>query len=110
MAQAYVKQQDIFYSQLTVRETLLMAARLRLPRGMSIEEKTEKVDELINHLGLAKVYTMWIGGVKGRRNLSSPFACNVLVKSGRSCISSTWGIHPTLDHLTGPHSGISLCE
>ena len=28
---AYVQQEDIFYTQMTVRETLLFAARLRLP-------------------------------------------------------------------------------
>lgn len=53
--QAYVRQQDVFYSQLTVRETLLMAARLRLPRSMPLEEKTQMVDDLINNLGLSKV-------------------------------------------------------
>jgi ABC-type multidrug transport system ATPase subunit len=35
--QAFVRQQDEFYSQLTVRETLLMAARLRLPDSMSLQ-------------------------------------------------------------------------
>lgn len=52
---AYVKQEDVFYSQLTVRETLLMAARLRLPRSMSLEDKTAMVDKLISKLGLSKV-------------------------------------------------------
>lgn len=52
---AYVKQEDVFYSQLTVRETLLMAARLRLPRSMSLEDKTAMVDELLSKLGLSKV-------------------------------------------------------
>lgn len=45
----------MFYSQLTVRETLLMAARLRLPRSMPLESKTVMVDELISKLGLSKV-------------------------------------------------------
>lgn len=45
----------MFYSQLTVRETLLMAARLRLPRSMPLAEKTQMVDDLINKLGLSKV-------------------------------------------------------
>lgn len=45
----------MFYSQLTVRETLLMAARLRLPRTMSLHDKIAMVDELINKLGLSKV-------------------------------------------------------
>lgn len=53
--QAYVKQEDVFYSQLTVRETLVMSARLRLPSSMSLDEKTAMVDELMNKLGLSKV-------------------------------------------------------
>lgn len=58
--QAYVKQDDVFYSQLTVRETLLMAARLRLPRDVPLEDKVVMVDELISKLGLSKV---WMSGV-----------------------------------------------
>lgn len=50
----------MFYSQLTVRETLLMAARLRLPRSMSLEDKTAMVDELISKFGLSKV-GFWVG-------------------------------------------------
>ncbi|CAM9357176.1 unnamed protein product [Scytosiphon promiscuus] len=64
--QAYVKQEDVFYSQLSVRETLLMAARLRLPRSMSLHEKTEMVDELINKLGLSKVADTIVGDEKTR--------------------------------------------
>lgn len=51
-----MKQEDAFYSQLTVRETLLMAARLRLPSSMSIGDKTDMVDGLISKLGLSKVW------------------------------------------------------
>eukprot|EP00752_Nemacystus_decipiens_P009766 g8722.t1 len=64
--QAYVKQEDVFYSQLTVRETLLMAARLRLPRSMSLEDKTAMVDELISKLGLSKVADTIVGDEKTR--------------------------------------------
>lgn len=32
-----------------------MAARLRLPRSMPLEEKMANVEELLNRLGLAKV-------------------------------------------------------
>ncbi|CAN0331964.1 unnamed protein product, partial [Hapterophycus canaliculatus] len=63
---AYVKQEDVFYSQLTVRETLLMAARLRLPQSMSLHEKTAMVDDLINKLGLSKVADTIVGDEKTR--------------------------------------------
>ncbi|CAM9887442.1 unnamed protein product [Ascophyllum nodosum] len=64
--QAYVKQDDVFYSQLTVRETLVMAARLRLPRDVPLDEKVAKVDELINKLGLSKVADTIVGDAKTR--------------------------------------------
>ncbi len=65
-----MKQEDVFYSQLTVRETLLMAARLRLPRSMPLDEKIDMVDELISKLGLSKVR----GGVGSAFNVSMPVA------------------------------------
>jgi ABC-type multidrug transport system ATPase subunit len=37
-------QEDIFYTQMTVRETLLFHARLRLPKGMPLKDKQLKVD------------------------------------------------------------------
>ena len=40
---------------LTVRENIYFSASLRLPSSMSREEKTEKVDKLIDELGLSKV-------------------------------------------------------
>ena len=39
---------------MTVRETLLFAARLRLPRSMSLAEKEARVDRILSQLGLAK--------------------------------------------------------
>ena len=35
--------EDIFYTQMTVRETLLFHAKLRLPKTMSTDEKHQKV-------------------------------------------------------------------
>ena len=46
---------DLFYAQMTVRETLLFAARLRLPRGVPLGEKEAIVDRLLDKLNLAKV-------------------------------------------------------
>jgi ATP-binding cassette subfamily G (WHITE) protein 2 len=40
---------------LTVRENIYFSASLRLPSSMSSEEKAQKVDKLIDELGLAKV-------------------------------------------------------
>ena len=59
--QAFVRQEDIFYTQMTVRETLMFAARLRLPAAMDLEEKTARVDALLQRLGLVKVADTLIG-------------------------------------------------
>lgn len=66
---AYVRQEDIFYTQMTVRETLLFAARLRLPASVSMSEKERRVDELIDKLALGKAANTIIGDAK-RRGIS----------------------------------------
>jgi ABC-type multidrug transport system ATPase subunit len=53
--QAYVEQNDNFYSMLTVAETLTMSRQLQLSPSTSVEEKQAYVDNLISVLGLAKV-------------------------------------------------------
>ncbi|KAL6779156.1 hypothetical protein ACKKBF_B18545 [Auxenochlorella protothecoides x Auxenochlorella symbiontica] len=61
----FVAQEDIFYSQLTVRETLLMAAQLS--NGTSTASERERVvDDIIARLGLAKVRATRIGDKKTR--------------------------------------------
>ena len=67
--QAYVRQEDVFYTQMTVRETLLFAARLRLPSNMSAEAKEAEVDGLIRRLGLVNVADTIVGDIK-RRGIS----------------------------------------
>lgn len=64
--QGYVQQEDIFYSQLTVRETLMMAAHLRLPKAMSDADKERYVEDLIKRLGLTKASNTIVGDAKTR--------------------------------------------
>ena len=49
---AYVRQEDLFFSQLTVRETLSLATELQLPNISSAEERDEFVNNLLFKLGL----------------------------------------------------------
>jgi ABC-type multidrug transport system ATPase subunit len=49
---AYVEQDDILFPNLTVFETIMYSAKLRIPRTFSIEEKTDRVNKVILMLGL----------------------------------------------------------
>ncbi|KAJ3095113.1 hypothetical protein HDU97_007254 [Phlyctochytrium planicorne] len=60
-AVAYVQQHDSLLPYLTVRDTLRYAARLRLPRTMSIQKKDEMVESVILELGLKECANTLIG-------------------------------------------------
>ena len=64
----YVMQDDQLFPMLTVRETLMFSARLRLPGSMSLEEKRERVDMLILELGLQSCADTVIGNEQVRCN------------------------------------------
>jgi ABC-type multidrug transport system ATPase subunit len=51
---AYVRQEDLFFQTLTVREQLSYTALLRLPAHMSRVEKLNQVDKTIEILGIKK--------------------------------------------------------
>lgn len=60
----YVMQDDALFPMLTVRETLMFSARLRLPESMSIQEKKERVELLIEELGLKNCAETKIGNAE----------------------------------------------
>jgi ABC-type lipopolysaccharide export system ATPase subunit len=49
---AYVRQEDLIFSQLTVREMLSFAAELQLPDIIAPERKDSYVNDLLFRLGL----------------------------------------------------------
>ena len=53
----FVFQDDLMLSNLTVRETILTSAELKLPVSLPSNEKKKRVDALISVLGLSKVRT-----------------------------------------------------
>ena len=64
---AYVQQQDVFYSQLTVRETLETAAAMRMPKSRFTEaDRKEAVDAALRSMGIAHVADSKVGDVKTR--------------------------------------------
>ncbi|CUS12557.1 unnamed protein product [Tuber aestivum] len=58
---AYVMQQDVLLPTLTVRETLVYSAELRLPEKFTQEERTKIVEEVILELGLKECADTRIG-------------------------------------------------
>jgi ABC-type multidrug transport system ATPase subunit len=62
-----VPQQDVLPPTLTVFETLLFAARLRLPESVPDAEKQARVDEVMEKLGIAHLRSVRIGWGGGER-------------------------------------------
>ena len=60
---AYCAQDDVLNANLTVKETLKYAALLRLPWGMPYKAKMQRVEDILQLLGLKHVENARIGGV-----------------------------------------------
>ncbi|KAI4351048.1 hypothetical protein L6164_005436 [Bauhinia variegata] len=69
MVSSYVMQDDQLFPMLTVFETLMFSAEVRLPPSISREEKKKRVFELIDQLGLQSATHTYIGD-EGRRGVS----------------------------------------
>ena len=59
---AYVIQDDIHISTLTVEETLMYAAWTRLDEGTSLEARKQRVDELLESMGMIEIRSCVVGG------------------------------------------------
>lgn len=95
---AYVTQDEVLIGTLTVEETLLFAARLRLPMSMAASEKKKIVDSVIQELGLESVKNTYIGnwhirGVSGGQRRRVSIGCELVTS-------------PTLLFLDEPTSGL----
>ncbi|XP_015883601.3 ABC transporter G family member STR [Ziziphus jujuba] len=69
MVSSYVMQDDQLFPMLTVFETFMFAAEVRLPPSISRDEKKKRVYELIDQLGLQSAMHTYIGN-EGRRGVS----------------------------------------
>ncbi|XLS63640.1 hypothetical protein HN51_023635 [Arachis hypogaea] len=58
----FVTQEDVLFPQLTIEETLIFSAFLRLPTNMSKQQKYAKVENTIKELGLERCRHTKIGG------------------------------------------------
>ncbi|KAK9756165.1 hypothetical protein RND81_01G078000 [Saponaria officinalis] len=66
---AYVMQEDLLFPMLTVKETLMFSAEFRLPRSLSRSKKKDRVEVLIDQLGLRNAANTVIGD-EGHRGVS----------------------------------------
>lgn len=77
---AYVLQEDVFFTQLTVREQLFITSKLRLPDGLSPEERQDVVDRVIEVLKIQNCLDTKVllisGGEKKRCNIGSELLTN----------------------------------
>ncbi|KAJ6084052.1 ATP-binding cassette sub-family G member 5 [Penicillium sp. IBT 16267x] len=82
---SYVEQEDALIGSLTVRETMMFAARLSLPSSISKAEAFRRVDDLINSFGLGSQADTIVGtpikkglsgGQKKRLGVSSRLVTN----------------------------------
>ncbi|KAJ0962755.1 hypothetical protein J5N97_027877 [Dioscorea zingiberensis] len=80
---AYVRQEDLFFSQLTVRETLSLAAELQLPGITSPERRDEYVSKLLFRMGLINCADSIVGdakirGISGGEKKRLSLACELI--------------------------------
>ncbi|XP_065904844.1 broad substrate specificity ATP-binding cassette transporter ABCG2-like isoform X3 [Dysidea avara] len=83
----YVVQDDILTGTLTVKENVYLSALLRLPPEMDKDEKLEKVDEVIEELGISHVADTLIGtaftrGISGGQRKRTSIARELVVSPG----------------------------
>ncbi|CAF1465031.1 unnamed protein product, partial [Adineta steineri] len=57
----YVMQDDLLNGYLTVEETLMYTAKLRLPRAFTDKQRKERVEDVMTDLGLSHVYNVIVG-------------------------------------------------
>ncbi|GFZ21464.1 ABC-2 type transporter family protein [Actinidia rufa] len=99
---AYVRQEDLFFSQLTVRETLSLAAELQLQEISSVEERDEYVNKLLFKIGLVSCADSRVGdakvrGISGGEKKRLSLACELIAS-------------PPVIFADEPTTGRSICS
>ncbi|KAL0915491.1 hypothetical protein M5K25_015913 [Dendrobium thyrsiflorum] len=94
----FVTQDDVLFPQLTVEETLVFAAFLRLPKNMTRQHKYSKADAIIKQLSLercrhTKVGGTFVRGISGGERKRTSIGYEILVD-------------PSLLFLDEPTSGL----
>eukprot|EP00183_Erythrolobus_madagascarensis_P001359 CAMPEP_0185850942 /NCGR_PEP_ID=MMETSP1354-20130828/4874_1 /TAXON_ID=708628 /ORGANISM="Erythrolobus madagascarensis, Strain CCMP3276" /LENGTH=740 /DNA_ID=CAMNT_0028551673 /DNA_START=159 /DNA_END=2381 /DNA_ORIENTATION=+ len=66
----YVMQDDIFFSNLTVRDTLWFTSRIRVPDDIPLREKERRMEDIIRRLGLSRCEHTQIGNQMAKERIS----------------------------------------
>ncbi|XP_065846979.1 ABC transporter G family member 22-like isoform X2 [Euphorbia lathyris] len=93
----FVTQDDVVFSNLTVKETLTYAAFLRLPKILSRQQKQQRALDVITQLGLERSQDTVIGGECFRGAISGG-------ERKRVCIGQELLLNPSLLCLDEPTS------
>lgn len=94
----YVMQFDVFFPNLTVRETLTYAAQLRLPSTLSAEEKKERVEEVLDLMQLRGCQNLLVGDESNHAVSGS--------ERKRLSVGVELMLHPRLLFLDEPTTGL----
>jgi ABC-type multidrug transport system ATPase subunit len=94
----YVDQEDTLLGTLTVRETLMYSAMLRLPKNMSLQAKKVRVQQTMMELGIDHIADRKIG-VPGKRGISGG-------EKRRVSIAQELVTSPSILFLDEPTSGL----
>ncbi|CAF0780892.1 unnamed protein product [Adineta steineri] len=94
----YVIQDDLLNGYLTVEETLMYTAKLRLPRDFTDKERKERVDDVMADLGLSHVNDVIVGTAL-KKGISGG-------ERKRLCVGMQLLSRPQLLFLDEPTSGL----
>lgn len=94
----YVVQDDIISGALTVRENIMFSANVRLSSNVSWNERKERVERIIQELGLSlcadtRIGTLFLRGVSGGERK-------------RACIGMELVLEPKILFLDEPTTGL----
>lgn len=90
---AYVLQQDLLLPNLTVRETLEITAKLRLPKNFTLQQKMQRVDDIITLMGIKSCENTMVQLTSGGERKRASIANELLV-------------NPSLLYLDEPTTGL----